>query len=157
MYIRVMELLKKLNYKGSNGVWIIGAPVEFDPIQEEIRKVVPVKTALTDGEIVTFVLVFITSKAELEVIVRSITIHLDEQTILWFAYPKKSSKRYKADISRDIGWEPLGTLGYEPVRQVAIDADWSALRFRPVKHIKTLTRNASMVLSEEARHRLKEH
>jgi hypothetical protein len=32
----------------------------------------------------------------------------------------------------------LGEYNLEPVRQVAIDKDWSALRFRRVDKIKTL-------------------
>ena len=36
----------------------------------------------------------------------------------------------------DSGWPVLGAAGFEPVRMVAIDADWSALRFRRVEHIK---------------------
>jgi hypothetical protein len=56
--------------------------------------------------------------------------------VLWFAYPKRTSKRYKADFDRDHGWEVLRAAGFEPVRQVAIDADWSALRFRRSEFVK---------------------
>ena len=34
----------------------------------------------------------------------------------------------------------LGDAGFEPVRMVAIDEDFSAVRFRRVEFIKTLTR-----------------
>jgi hypothetical protein len=34
----------------------------------------------------------------------------------------------------------LGQAGFEGVRMVAIDEDWSAVRFRRVEFIKTLTR-----------------
>jgi hypothetical protein len=56
--------------------------------------------------------------------------------MLWFAYPKKSSVNYTCDFSRDTGWEILGRHGFEGVRMVAIDQDWSALRFRRVEYIK---------------------
>ncbi len=45
----------------------------------------------------------------------------------------------------------LGRAGFEPVRQVAIDEDWSALRFRRAEFIKTLTRDASWAMSEEGK------
>ena len=45
------------------------------------------------------------------------------------AYPKVSSKKYTTDYNRDSGWNLLGEWGMEPVRQVAIDQDWSALAF----------------------------
>ena len=41
----------------------------------------------------------------------------------------------------------------EGVRQVAIDEDWSALRFRSAKHIKSLERNPKMALSKEGKQR----
>jgi hypothetical protein len=55
--------------------------------------------------------------------------------LLWIAYPKKSSG-ILTDINRDKGWEPLLDAGWGPVRQVAIDDTWSALRWRPEKDIK---------------------
>ncbi|TDM08121.1 MAG: hypothetical protein C4K60_01035 [Ideonella sp. MAG2] len=35
----------------------------------------------------------------------------------------------------------LGAAGFEPVRQVAVDEGWSALRFRRAEFIKTLARH----------------
>jgi hypothetical protein len=49
---------------------------------------------------------------------------------LWVAYPKGDSGR-DTDLSRDRGWEKLRALGLAAVAQVAVDATWSALRFRP--------------------------
>ena len=56
--------------------------------------------------------------------------------LLWFSYPKKSSK-VETDITRDVGWDALGSTGLRPVTQVAIDDTWSALRFRPVVDVKS--------------------
>jgi hypothetical protein len=36
---------------------------------------------------------------------------------------------------------------------VAIDEDWSALRFRRVNHIKNITRKESFALTKEAKER----
>jgi hypothetical protein len=41
----------------------------------------------------------------------------------------------------------LGAAGFEPVRMVAIDEDWSALRFRRVAHIKSMTRSPRGAIS----------
>ena len=77
---------------------------------------------------------------------------------MWYCYPKKTSKKYKTDIKRDEAcWQSLGPFNLEGVRQVAIDADWSAVRFRKVEYIKTLKRSARMALSEEAKNRIKEN
>jgi hypothetical protein len=59
--------------------------------------------------------------------------------LLWFAYPKLSGP-LRSDISRDRGWEPLAEAGFLGVAQVALDAAWSALRFRPRDEIRVLTR-----------------
>ena len=66
-----------------------------------------------------------------------------EDEALWMAYPKGTSKKYKPQINRDSGWKIVGEMDYEGVRQIAIDEDWSALRFRKLKYIKTLTRGFS--------------
>lgn len=68
-----------------------------------------------------------------------------------YIYPKGSSKRYKCNFNRDTGWAALGNLGLEGVRMVAVNEDWSALRFRKVEYIKTLTRNSKMMFSEEGK------
>ena len=67
--------------------------------------------------------------------------------VLWIAYPKGTSKEYKCEFNRDSGWLVLGAAGFEPVRQDAIDDDWSALRIPRVKHIKTMTRNTEGSIS----------
>lgn len=61
---------------------------------------------------------------------------------MWFAY-----------LNRDTGWQTLGDLGFEPVRQIAIDEDWSALRFRRVEFIKAMKR--SFAMSKEGKKRTK--
>jgi hypothetical protein len=60
---------------------------------------------------------------------------------LWLLYPKKSGG-IPTDITRDRGWEPLHDAGFLPVAQVAIDADWSALRFRRREEIREITRKS---------------
>ena len=59
----------------------------------------------------------------------------DGDVVLWFAYPKGTSKRVAGEINRDTGWEPLLSAGFETVRLVAIDEDWSALRFRRAAYV----------------------
>ena len=53
-----------------------------------------------------------------------------EGGVLWIAYPKKSSS-LATDLSRDVVAERMASTGWRAVTQVAIDDDWSALRFRP--------------------------
>jgi hypothetical protein len=73
---------------------------------------------------------------------------LEGDGVCWMVYPKKTSKKYQATITRDTGWSLLGELGFEGVRMVAIDEDWSALRFRRAEHIGSMMRRQSMALSQ---------
>ncbi|WP_133065453.1 hypothetical protein [Niveispirillum lacus] len=57
----------------------------------------------------------------------------------WVAHPKKSGS-LRSDLSRDAGWGRLTGEGMIPVSQIAIDDDWSALRFRYRDEVKVITR-----------------
>ena len=49
--------------------------------------------------------------------------------LAWIAYPKAG--KLGTDLNRDILSAALAVEGVQPVRQIAIDEVWSALRFRP--------------------------
>jgi hypothetical protein len=49
--------------------------------------------------------------------------------LTWVAYPKAG--RLGTDLNRDVLAAFLSERGARPVRQIALDATWSALRFRP--------------------------
>ncbi len=49
--------------------------------------------------------------------------------LAWIAYPK--ARKLGTDLNRDVLSESVASEGVQPVRQVAIDDVWSALRFRP--------------------------
>ena len=105
------------------------------------------------GKDETFVLAFVRSAAELTERAPRLVAATADDAVLWLAYPQKSSKRYRSDLGRDDSWQPLGDLGMEPVRSVAIDADWSAVRFRRAAHIGRLDRDPSRLPAAEGRTR----
>jgi hypothetical protein len=78
---------------------------------------------------------------------------LQEDPILWIAYPKKSSKKNKGTLTRDLGWDSFAPLKLEPVSQLSLDDDYSILRFRRVDQIKKITRNPKMAISIETKKR----
>jgi hypothetical protein len=100
---------------------------------------------------VSFALAFVRTKADIDVVTLTLTEAAEGDATLWLAYPKASSKKYKCEFNRDSGWAAMGRAGYEPVRQVAVDADWSALRFRRAEFIKTMKRNPEGAISEVGR------
>jgi len=83
-----------------------------------------------------FVLAFGEMRAQIEEAGRVVVKVLDGGAVCWFAYPKGTSRSFKSDLNRDIMWDVLMPFGIRPVRQIAIDDDWSALRFRKREFVK---------------------
>lgn len=82
---------------------------------------------------IEFALSFVTTQSEIDSFISSIDKKMIGDAIIWFCYPKSSSKKYKCDFNRDTGFGILGKYGLEGKRQVTIDEDWSALRFRKIE------------------------
>lgn len=144
-----MELLQKLNYKNQKKLIIIDSPSDLMQLFESFRSSLAVEFSADAIEAVEFVLIFVKTPEDVRKSVGEVFPLVKKDALLWFAYPKKSSKKYRCTIDRDHGWEALGALGYEPVRQIALNEDWSALRFRPVHLIGSFTRSKEMVLNEQ--------
>ena len=137
-------IFKKLNYKNQQQLHIINAPKSFEKDMGEMKFLAEVKTSLAGVKQVTFFLAFVTKQKELDDLINKVVALIEGDGVLWFCYPKQSSKKYTCEFNRDTGWAVLGKHGYEPVRAVAIDEDWSALRFRKAENIKTMTRSFAM-------------
>lgn len=146
-------LLKKMQFKEPVRVYVRGAPAEFKPTLADWKDSVGVGTSPNCKRKDLHALYFVKSCADVKKFAKGAAAKIEDDGVLWFAYPKKSSKKYDSDISRDDGWQPLGELGFEGVRQVAIDEDWSALRFRRVGNIKSFKREARHALSKQGKRR----
>ncbi len=94
---------------------------------------------------VTFAMTFATKQVEVDRFASRVAKATSGgDAVVWVAYPKGTSKNYQCEFNRDNGWGKLGEHGFEPVRQVAIDADWTALRFRRVEYIKKMIRGFAL-------------
>ena len=131
-------LFKKLQWSDQNEVFVLNAPASFEPVCDELEQEdIEILRDLPANGTADFVIMFVTEKQQIDRYAPGLVATLTDDPTLWFAYPKLSSKNIESDITRDDGWEKLSSLGYKPVRQVAIDEDWSALRFRPQHLVKT--------------------
>lgn len=146
-------LFKKLNFKDQKQILILGSPESFQAEMSNMEPYSDILTELVPLNQLGFALVFVTQKVEIDQTISVLANQMPGDAVLWFAYPKGSSKRYSCDFNRDTGWENVGKAGFERVRMVAIDQDWSALRFRRVEFIKSMTRNTSMALTNEGKNR----
>src|SRR5215467_13867366 len=115
-------LRKKFQLKDGQALKVLDAPAGVD------------LSELADGEPVG-VLAFVSSSADVRKHAKAVTGAAAEPTgLAWAAYPKKSSG-IESDLTRDEGWAALFDTGVRPVRQIAIDDTWSALRFRRSEHV----------------------
>jgi hypothetical protein len=130
------SVFDKLNWKQQREILVVNAPSSFEPELATLKDVVVLRNPGKAKE-VHFALVFATTQAEVDTLSRSLAAKLEGDALLWFAYPKGTSKKYKCEFNRDNGWGEIRSAGFDTVRQVAIDEDWSALRFRRVEHIKS--------------------
>jgi len=126
---------EKLNLKDHQQVLVLNAPASFEPELARLH-VMTIHRDLRSVQESPFTLAFVTRKSEVDALSGPIAKRAKGDAIVWFAYPKGTSKKYKCDFNRDTGWDVLKALGFETVRAVAIDRDWSALRFRRVEFIK---------------------
>lgn len=135
----------KLNLKDQDPIAIVDAPASFE---REVTGLDGVKVRRSLGKSpVGWALAFATKQAQVDAFAKAVAVAAAGDAVVWIAYPKQSSKRYSCEFNRDTGWAAMGAAGFEPVRMVAIDEDWSALRFRRAEYIKTLTRDAKHALS----------
>jgi hypothetical protein len=103
---------------------------------------------------ISFALAFATKQKEVDTATKAVAKKAKGDAVVWFAYPKGTSKNYTCEFNRATGWAILGEQGFEPVRQIAIDEDWSALRFRRVEFIRTMKRKTLPPISKQGKAKL---
>ena len=138
-------LFKKLNLGTHTDILVLNAPPSFEPELAALSGVAVHR--LSTGK-ARFAMAFVVTQAELDAASAALAQACDGDAVLWIVYPKGTSKRYQCAFNRDSGWPALGAAGFEPVRMVAVDDDWSALRFRRVEFIKTMARNPQLAISK---------
>ena len=131
------NLLNKLNYKGQERIAVINAEDSFIvSLSIELRDVM-VDNAIDPRYPYDFIILFVKSVSEVEYLTPIALHNLLADGVLWFCFPKKTSKEYSSDLDRDHGWKALNDSGFQGIRMVAIDDNWSAMRFRNIKFIKS--------------------
>ena len=141
-------LFKKLHLGEAKSIHVLGAPSAFEAELQALEGIAVHREARGP---VTFALAFVKTLSQVADASEALTRAAQGDAALWMVYPKGSSKRYRCEFNRDTGWAALGQAGYEPVRQVAVDEDWSALRLRKAEFIKAMKRNPEGAISSLGR------
>jgi hypothetical protein len=131
------DILKKLKYSKEERIALLNAPEEF---RERIIGLLPevqIDTEINARFLYEFMIAFTPGSVEVDKLGPACIHNLSDDGKLWMAYPKGTSRRFSTDINRDRGWNNVEAAGFRRVSQVAVDNDWSALRFRNVKYVKS--------------------
>jgi len=118
-----MDVTAKLQIKPGQLVAALAGPGEVPPV------VTPDANPAADPAAADAVVAFARNKAELDSVAAPAIEAARQGRLAWIAYPKAG--KLGTDLNRDVLAALLTARGVQPVRQVAIDETWSALRFRP--------------------------
>ncbi|MGP8269442.1 MAG: hypothetical protein ACLQLH_05195 [Terracidiphilus sp.] len=129
-------LFEKLNLKDHQEILILDAPESFN---RELSRLpaITIHRHLESLPEIRFSVAFVTRQTEVDALAPQIAAKAKGDAIVWFAYPKGTSKKYQCDFNRDTGWAALKKAGFDTVRSIAIDEDWTGLRFRRKEFIKS--------------------
>jgi hypothetical protein len=137
----VATLSEKLLLKDHSEILVLNAPESIEPELARLP-VASIHRSLKGLREVRFSLAFVTRQDEVDALVPQLAARGKGDAALWFAYPKGTSKKFKCDFNRDTGWSALKAAGFETVRSIAIDEDWTGLRFRRKEYIKARSKPA---------------
>ena len=118
-----MSVASKLQIKPGQSVAVINSPPGID------LALGADSPAEQDPSAADVVILFCTDRAELDARGAPAVEAAKRDALSWVAYPKAG--KLGTDLNRDTLAEALRARGTQPVRQIAIDDTWSALRFRP--------------------------
>ena len=121
-------LAQKLQIK-SGKLIVINAPQGYaNQLAKELKDLTISTRAAGQAEAV---LLFVNSLAEVDKLTPKAGKLVKPEGMLWIAYAKGASK-VKTDVNRDRLWAAVQPIGWQPVRQIALDEVWSAMRFKPM-------------------------
>jgi hypothetical protein len=127
-------LFEKLDLSEEKNLLIQGLP---SSIEKQFSKLSFAKnvTPLLKSRKIDFALVFAVSENQLNGILREVMPALKEETKLWVAFPKITSK-IVTDLNRESSWNKLTCEGYECACKVELDHVWTATRFTKCEVLK---------------------
>lgn len=120
-------LFEKLQLKNEKTLLIQGLP---SSIEKQFNKLSFAKnlTPLLRSRKIDFALIFCVNENQLNSILSDIMPALKDESKLWVAYPKLTSK-IVTDLNRSNCFQKLTDAGYESAEQVSLDHVWHAVQF----------------------------
>ena len=91
-------------------------------------------------------LLYVNSIEMLETKVKNHLTHLRKDGLLWILFPKDNNNQNV--IEQDLIVEHLNSLKYQKMRNISLNQEVSALKFKHATHIKRLSIKGSMRVSD---------
>ena len=128
-----LNLIDSLELKDEKNLLIQGLP---SSVEKQFAKLSYAKnvTPLLKSRKVDFVLIFAVNQQQLKNILRDVFQVLHENSKLWIAFPKQSSK-ISSDLMRESSWAFMADLEYEGSTLVPVDHVWNAMKFLKMKDV----------------------
>ena len=126
------QLARKLGLNPGMRALIIAPPPGYLKLLTPLPASLPVSSK-ADG-VYPFVHVFAIRLSEISEFAKKLPKYAAPNALVWISYPKKTSK-LKGSLSRDVIRKAMSGPGWRAVSIVAIDEEWSALRFRPAGQV----------------------
>ncbi len=126
-------LAKKLGFKPSSHVLLIGAPPDYRALVEPLPE--GLRFNSKPGANIDIVHVFTTSQEELKQLLTLLRKKLRPDAAVWVSWPKKTSK-VSTDITEDTIREVALPMGWVDVKVCAVSEVWSGLRLVVRKELR---------------------
>jgi hypothetical protein len=114
-----MDMAAKLQLRPGQTLFIGGRPANL---------IAELPGGVDDAETADALIVFCKHSTALGPWRRQLVSAAARDALVWVAYPKAGQQG--TDLNRDRLWQLLAADGLRPVRQIAVDDVWSALRFK---------------------------
>jgi hypothetical protein len=124
-----MTLTEKLQAGAEDSALVLGSPASRARSLGELAASMKVSQKAGKGPY-GLILIYAEDSAALAAALEKARPLLIGASLLWFAYPKRPAPG--SGLGDETGWTTLKTLGFQPIKRISLDGDWSALRF---KHI----------------------
>ena len=121
-------LAQKLAIKEGFQVLLVGAPEGYAERLGPLPSGVTLNAPAGPYDVIQL---FVDSQVQLEATLPPLKARLKPRGYIWVTWHKGTSP-VKTDVTRDTIWPFGATIGLQPVSNIAVDDDWSALRLKIV-------------------------
>lgn len=122
-------LLKKFQIKEEYSVLLMNSNPSIHPLFEGVR----VEYSEINDQEFDSVILFTKDEKELRKWVPKASKKQNKEGHLWLSYPKKSGN-LETDLNRDKAWKAIQGYGFDPVRIISVNEDWSSIRLVKKEH-----------------------